>query len=137
VTGKPIGTAVTLSYYRDGKPRSLKVTLGEFPAEGDSVAEAESQSEPIGVHLQDVTPDIGRFLQLPDGTRGAIIAEVVPGSRAARAGLKAEDVIVEVDRKPVESAADAASALQKNASAAHILRVRRGGSTRFVTVPGR
>ena len=34
------------------------------------------------MHLQDLTPDIARFLGLPEGTKGAIITEVVPGSRA-------------------------------------------------------
>jgi serine protease Do len=137
VTSKPIGTAVTLAYYRDGKPGTLKVVLGEFPTKSDAVAEGDGRTDAIGVHLQDVTPDIGRFLQLPQGTSGALIAEVVPGSRAARAGLREEDVIIEVNRKPVNSAAEAVAALRADGSGSVVLRVRRGGATRFVTVPPR
>ena len=87
------------------------------------------------MQLQDLSPDIARFLNLPGGTQGALITEVTPGSRAARAGLQPEDVILEVNRKPVQSAADAATALKANPSAPQVLRIRRGGATRFLTIP--
>jgi serine protease Do len=138
VSTKPIGSAVTLAYFRDGRPGTVKVTLGEFPSSSElAAAESDVRKEDIGVSLQDLTPEIGRFLELPPGTRGAIVAEVVPGSRAARGGLREEDVILEVNRKPVQSAAEAAAALKADPAAAQVLRVRRGGATRFVTVPGR
>jgi S1-C subfamily serine protease len=41
------------------------------------------------------------------GERSAVeVVEVVPGSPADRAGVRAEDVIVELDGRPIESAAD-------------------------------
>jgi len=86
------------------------------------------------VSLQDLTPDIGRFLGLPDGSKGAVITEVLPGSRAAKAGLRAEDVILEVNRKPITSAGEAATAL-KGSTGTLYLRVRRGNATRLLTVP--
>jgi serine protease Do len=135
VTSKPIGAKVTLAYYRDGRPATTNVTLGEFPTKPGQIAQAEVQKEAIGVELQDVTPDIGRFLNLPQGIRGALITEVAPGSRADQAGLQPEDVILEVNRKPVQSAAEAVAALKANPGSAQILRIRRGGTTRFVTIP--
>jgi S1-C subfamily serine protease len=54
----------------------------------------------IGVAIQDLTPEIAQDL----GTsvrQGAVIARVVPGSPAARAGLRASDVIVAVNGAPV------------------------------------
>jgi serine protease Do len=132
VTSKSIGARVTLAYYRDGKPSTMQVTLGELPSGRDGNIE---QDEPIGVQLQDLSPDIARFLNLPGGTQGALISEVLPDSRAARAGLQPEDVILDVDRKPVRSASEAVAALRANPKGAHVLRIRRGGATRFVTVP--
>ena len=129
VSTKPIGSRVTLAYYRDGKPGTLQVTLGELPADDGP------NQQGIGVGLQDITPEISRFLNVPQGTRGALVTEVVPGSRAARAGLQPEDVILEVNRKPVSSATEATTALEANRGGEQILRIRRGGSTRFVTVP--
>ena len=55
----------------------------------------------LGVHIQQVTADIAASLGL-DGTKGAIVARVQPESPAAAAGLKQGDVIVAVDRVPVE-----------------------------------
>jgi serine protease Do len=137
VTSKPIGSRVTLALYRDGKPVTMQVTLEEFPDEsrGPTASGGDIQKEGIGVHLQDLTPDIGRFLNLPQGTRGAIVTEVVPGSRADQAGLRAEDVILEVNRRPVQSATDVVSALKASPNGPQLLRVRRGDTTRIVTIP--
>jgi serine protease Do len=139
VSAKPVGSRVTVNYMREGKNASMQVTLGEYPSDPESLlaAQTDVQREAVGVQLQDLTPDIAGFLGLPDGTKGAIITEVSPGSRAARAGLKAEDVILEVNRKPVGSAAAAAAAFKENPGAVQYLRIRRGNGTRLVTVPGK
>lgn len=47
----------------------------------------------IGVSIQDVTPDIADSLGLGE-TRGALIADVMPGSPAASAGLRAGDIVI-------------------------------------------
>jgi serine protease DegQ len=54
----------------------------------------------IGVEVQEITPLIAESFKL-DGTRGALIANVLPGGPAARAGLRQGDVLVEVQGKPV------------------------------------
>ncbi len=136
VSSKPIGSKVTLAYVRDGRPATMQVTLGELPGSSELQAQNDVQKGVVGVHLQDLTADISKFFGLPDGTRGAVITEVEPGSRAAKAGLEAEDVILEVNRKPVGSAAEAAAAFRANPKESLILKVRRGTATRLVTVPG-
>jgi serine protease Do len=54
-------------------------------------------------------------LELPGGRSGAVVANVAQASAAARAGVAPGDVIVEVHRKPVGSAADAVAALRSAA----------------------
>src|SRR5829696_1480030 len=56
----------------------------------------------LGVVLTDVTPDLQRSLDLPVA-RGALIQDVSAGSPAARAGLKAYDIILAVDGREVLS----------------------------------
>ncbi|HEV2301665.1 MAG TPA: Do family serine endopeptidase [Stellaceae bacterium] len=59
----------------------------------------------IGVVIEDLTPDLARSL----GTRrsvGALIARVEPGSPAAAAGLRRDDLIVAIDGSPVTSGTD-------------------------------
>jgi serine protease Do len=135
VSQRPIGAKVAVAFLRDGKAGTLNVTLGEFPSDPDALARAEVQKEAIGVQLQDVTPDLGQFLGLPEGTKGAVITEVLPGSRAAKAGLQADDVILEVNRKPVSSGQEVAAALKASPAGPQTLRVRHAGATRLVTIP--
>jgi serine protease Do len=109
------------------------VTLGEL--QEDRSDESSVQQESIGLSLQTLTPEMAGLLGVDDKTKGAVIAEVVPGSRAAKAGLRAEDVITEVDRKPVNTAEEAVSALKESAKAGHLVRVRRGGAARLIPIP--
>jgi Do/DeqQ family serine protease len=59
----------------------------------------------IGVAVQSVTPDIAAAGGLAQA-KGAIIGTVEKGSPAERAGLKAGDVIIDIDGKAVLSASD-------------------------------
>jgi serine protease Do len=136
VSSKPIGTKVTVGYLREGRPATMQVTLGELPgAEELAQAQDDVHKDALGIVLQDLAPDISGFLGMPKDTHGAVITEVEPGSRAAKAGLVSEDAILEINRKPVSSAAEAVSAIRANAGAPLILKVRRGSATRLVTVP--
>jgi serine protease Do len=56
----------------------------------------------IGVTLTDVTPALQRALGLSVGA-GAMVQDVTPHSPAERAGLRAYDVIVEVEGGKVAS----------------------------------
>ncbi|HET9451945.1 MAG TPA: Do family serine endopeptidase [Aggregicoccus sp.] len=56
----------------------------------------------LGASLQDLTPPLARALGVP-GKEGAIVAQVVPGSPAAKAGLRVEDIITALDGQPVKS----------------------------------
>ena len=57
----------------------------------------------LGVTLQELTPAMARGLGIPEA-RGVLVADVVPDSPAARAGLQRGDVITAVDGKPVTDA---------------------------------
>jgi serine protease Do len=63
-----------------------------------------------------------------------VIAEVSPGSPAARAGLQPGEVIVEIDRKPITTQDEAVAALKSARSGGHLLRVRGSRGTRFVVL---
>lgn len=58
----------------------------------------------LGVSLQMVTPELAESFKLPD-TSGALIGGVQPNTPAAKAGMKAGDVIVDFNGKPVSDSA--------------------------------
>ncbi|HSH06636.1 MAG TPA: DegQ family serine endoprotease [Burkholderiales bacterium] len=57
----------------------------------------------LGISMQDLTPERAHALGL-SANQGAVIAEVQPGSPAARAGLGAGDVVTAVNGRPVTTA---------------------------------
>jgi serine protease Do len=133
VSSKSVGDRVALAYVRDGKPGTAQVTLAELPA--DNEKDQEVQQERIGLSMQTLTPDMARLLNVEGATKGAVVTDVVPGSRAAKAGLRAEDIIIEVNRKPVATAEEAITALKESPKGGHLLRIRRGGNIRLVPIP--
>jgi serine protease Do len=134
VSTQPIGARVLLRYLRDGRPAETQVALGELPDE-DARASTDAQQGKLGMALQTLTPDVAASLGLGGNTKGAVITDVLAGSAAEQAGLHPGDVLVEVDRRPVNSADDAVAALHAPSRAGgHLLRVRGSNGTRFVTI---
>jgi serine protease Do len=108
------GTTIRLQVMRDGKNLAVPVTLeamGSRDKTGKETADATQGKPRWGVGLSDITPEMREQLQAPSDLHGAVIQQVQPGSPADNAGLQSGDVIVEVDRKPVQSAADVQKAL--------------------------
>ena len=61
----------------------------------------DSKRPGFGAKLQDVSPEIAESMGLKRPA-GALVANVVPGSPAAQAGLKAGDLIVAIDGQPID-----------------------------------
>jgi serine protease Do len=137
------GDQAALVVQRAGAEVQLAVTVGKM--EGVEAASA-SQTAPggevavadLGLTLRTLEPTQAEALGLPDGTAGALIAQVDPGSEAADKGLREGDVILSVNQAPVESAqdvvADVEAAKEKHRDAA-LLMIARGDSRSFVAVP--
>ena len=86
--------------------------------------------EQIGLALAPLSPDLRGQLDVPDGTRGAVVRGVQPGSPAEQAGLQPGDVIVGVGTHPVTSPSEAAHAIRSAMNSqnhAVALRVIRNG----------
>lgn len=58
----------------------------------------------LGVNIQTLTPDIAESLDA-GSTQGALVSQVVEGSAAEKAGIKAGDIVTAVNGKPVKDAA--------------------------------
>jgi serine protease Do len=113
---KQPGTTLHLKALRDGKSVEVPVTLEAMGrGEHDRESADTSHSKPRwGLGLADLTPDLREQLQADDNVHGAVIEQVTPGSPADNAGLQPGEVITEVNRQPVHSAADAQKALANN-----------------------
>lgn len=80
----------------------------------------------LGVELQDLDEDLGAYFECPDG-KGVLVTRVLKDTPAARAGMKAGDVIVELDGKRVADAAELRSELaDKDAGDVRVTVLRKG-----------
>jgi serine protease Do len=146
VATKP-GTTVPVKVLRDKKERTLSVTVEQLDLEAENQTQqarrgsnnqnndAEQQGSGFGVTLSNLSPQISRRLQVPSGKSGALISDVDPDGPAAAAGIRAGDVILQVNRKAVANSGDAARELGavQSGRLAQIL-LWRGDSEVFVTV---
>jgi serine protease Do len=66
-----------------------------------------------GVTVQDLDSNVRDQLQIPDNIKGALVINVDEDSNAADAGLQKNDVIVEIDQKPVGDAENAVKLAEK------------------------
>jgi len=64
----------------------------------------------LGVNIQTLTPDIAESMDLGN-VQGALISQVVDGSAAEKAGIKAGDIVTAVNGKPVKDAAGLRNAI--------------------------
>ena len=132
------GDTIHLQVVRDSKPTTISVTLETLGGgKGTGTAGGEHGKARWGLSLADLTPDLRNELQAQKSVQGAIVEDVQPGSPADNAGLQRGDVIMEVNRHPVKSAAEVGQGLSAvpNGQDALVLVWSNGGSTFRVLHP--
>jgi serine protease Do len=98
---------------------------------GEQLAGSEQGKARWGIGIADLTPETRSQMQVPNNVQGAVVGSVQPGSPADDAGLSRGEVIEQVNRKPVKSAAEVKNALSSipQGQDALVLVWSNGGST--------
>ena len=116
---KKVGQNVELGVWRKGQTMKIAVTTGELPNDLGRPAplppapRPEPRQEDInkfGLQVQDLTREVATRLKL-SVERGVIVTDVAENSIAAAQDIQREDVITEVDGKPVTNVAGFRAAL--------------------------
>ncbi len=140
-----IGSEYPLMVLRDGKRRSLTVTVGEQPsdfgrtssrpgARGDDAKPEPSRLKGLGFQAENLTDEVAEHLGLA-GHEGVVITEVERGSPAAAAGLAPGALVTHVDRKPVTDVREFREAVNDTSPERGVLlRIRDGRGARFVVL---
>jgi serine protease Do len=133
VASTPVGKAVTIKLSRDGEVLDRQVKVSEME-EKSEVAKAPSSHKPLGITVQNITPEIGKGLGLRKDM-GVVVTGVEPGSPAANAGIQTGDVIREVNRKLVKDVEDFVQKIEKAKDQDNILLfLQRGQNKLFAAV---
>ncbi len=133
------GATAQLAVQRDGAAQVLAVTAQALPgqAAGAGPEAAHGAGGKIGLALAPLDQAAREGLNIPAGTKGAVVAAVQPDSPAAEAGLRAGDVLLSVGNRPVGTPEDAVRAIggRDGGRQALALRVLQDGRSLFVAVP--
>jgi serine protease Do len=95
------GEKAALKVIRDGRERSLSVTLAEFPNEVAAVvndSDAGKSSLNFGFRVSALDDQTARRLNVNPATKGVVVTNVDTDSEAYANGLRDNDIIVSVDR---------------------------------------
>jgi serine protease Do len=113
IASRKPGSKVMLGFLRNGKPQETTVTVADraklFAArlnedDGENDESTPKQSK-FGVTVRKLTPEMADRLEVPAG-KGVIVQDVKPGSFAEDIGVSRGDVILEVNKQPVNSEED-------------------------------
>ena len=122
------GSTAKLEIWRDGKPRDMAVSVGEAPAAKTAAAQkADLAGTKLGVAVRNLSPEE----QKQASVQGGVLVERVAGA-AAKAGIRAGDIILAVNGKPVKNADDLKAATRDGKRTA--LLVKRDDAQIFVPV---
>lgn len=151
----PPGRRVPVRLVRSGEEKSVEVRVGEaslrerprfsartpffpdverefrfeFPGRSGGRYFFYSARPRLGIQAGTLTEQMGEFLGVP-GKKGVLVLEVQPESPAAKAGLRAGDVITAVDGKPVSNPSE----LSEQLVSRHELEVIRNRTVQKLTV---
>jgi serine protease Do len=104
---------VTLGFLRNGKPQDTSVTVADraklFAARLGEDQDNEDENTPkqskFGLTVRKLTPEMADRLDIPQG-KGVIVQDVKPGSFADDTGLSRGDIILQINKQPVNNEED-------------------------------
>ncbi len=124
------GDAVEAQVWRGGRTQAVTLKTREFPLElSDQMA-----WDLIGIRVEGLTPQNRKELRV-EAKEGVVIRQVQPGSQLARVGVRAGDVVRQVDSAAVATHEDFRKALARaRQKTSFVLLVQRGDQGYYITV---
>lgn len=101
VAGIGVGETVAVKVLRDGKNKTFDVTIGKRPEKLAAAGQPQEEGE-LGFTTSEVTPELAQRLGIPAGV-GVVVTGIDPNGRGAEAGLRAGDLILEINRHRVKT----------------------------------
>ncbi len=137
IAGKAPDTNVELTVWRDGKETKLTATLGELNEKQLPAAPGQT-TPPADVPAAPTPSSVGITLVPNADGAGLLIQDVKEDSVAAEKGFTVGDAILEVDNKPVSTAAEfesAIKAVEDSGRGTALIKAERNGNVRFIGLP--
>ena len=130
-----IGKTVPMEVIRDGKHKTLEVTVGELKEPQLASAKGDAPGADWGLQVSEITPELAHQFNLQTD-KGVVVKGIKPDTPAADAGLEPGDVVLEVNHDKISSINDflnKAKEAKKDKKPALLL-VQRGNVSLFTVV---
>lgn len=148
VADTPTGKDTKVVVWRDGRRKNLTVAVGAMQADeekpkpvsvgqDDDDSDGDGPVDALGMTLAEIDETARSRFNLPDDAEGVVVAQVRRTSSAAQEGIRAGDLIVEVNRVKITGPEDvekAVEAAEKDDKKSVLVRVRRGENYLFVAL---
>ncbi|MCM2971148.1 DegQ family serine endoprotease [Larsenimonas suaedae] len=128
------GDGLTLKVLRDGKQRTLKASVADWPDQG---GDAQGQSDREGKRSlgMQVSPLDAQLKEQLGVDQGVVVEDLDPRGTAARAGVQPGDVIVSLNGEPIDSVAALRKAIKRLPEDKAVpLRLSREGQSLYVAI---
>jgi serine protease Do len=122
---------------RDGRKKTLKVTLEEMPGDDAlaTVSRPPAQTNELGIQVSSLSQSVIREYDISKGEEGVIVIAVVEGSIAAEAGIRIGDLITRVGTKKCNSPRGFAALIKETQKKNMVmLHMKRDGVARYMTL---
>ncbi|MBM3162657.1 MAG: DegQ family serine endoprotease [Chlorobi bacterium] len=138
IAGLSPGSTARIGILRDGEVKVFTVRLEEQPSQEVAAAlpappQPSQSSEAFGFRSQELTPQLALQFKVQPGAGKVLVTGIDQSSNAFRAGLRSGDVIVSVNKQPMNSFAQYAAVMKKVRSGELLLLLvdRRGSKVYF------
>lgn len=136
----PPGTEIRVKVLRDGKVQEFMIKTVSFDDEvaQDTEEKQTADETSIGLVVRDITPAIIQRYGLPKVDYGVLVYGVKNGSSAEVAGIRAGDIILSVNRKPVKNSQEFWSAVKqavRSGGESVLLYIQRGELKTYISLP--
>jgi len=133
VASTPVGKSVNVQVLRKGQKKTFEIKIAELKDEKEAPVVTEAKPR-LGMTVEDLTPELAKNFGLSEA-RGVVVIQVEDGSSAAEAGLRAGDVILEIDQSPVKDVKDFGRKIESyKAGDTVLVLAKRRGATVFLTL---
>ena len=122
---------------RDGRKKTLKVTLEEMPGDDAlaTVSRPPAQTNELGIQVSSLSQSVIREYDISKGEEGVIVIAVVEGSIAAEAGIRIGDLITRVGTKKCNSPRGFAALIKETQKKNMVmLHMKRDGVAQYMTL---
>jgi len=113
VAAREPGTSATLQVVRDGRAMNVPVKLAERPARDPEPVQLDEGARPtsrtgslLGMLVREIDVEFAARFNLPKGMHGVVVSRVDPMGPAYDADIDRGNILLEINRQPVQSIDD-------------------------------